>query len=151
MQTESGHTLLDPYTTLPGPGIPLPWRIRSIKAPPSVPYDGLPSTVDPQPPSKRRKANRAISQNEQANIDLHNELRAWLPAAIDEVRQACICSGTLATWYSTSRIARPSLSDGNRASKTVDLVAWGKELEEIRALQEEAVSRSDGVLWLDGE
>lgn len=55
-----------------------------------------------------------------------------------------------ATWYSTSRIVTSSLKNEDPARAPVDLVAWGKELDEIRDLQGEPEQRSDAMLWLEG-
>lgn len=139
VQTTNGHALLDPYTTLLGPGIPIPWKIKCSNLPLSIPYDGLLAPNDPDGKSasrssKRRKIKREISQNEQANIDLHNELRAWLPNAIEGVREAYV--GTSAPrWYSRDRLhTNISLLPEETHRQPTDLVAWGKEVSEIRAL-----------------
>ena len=150
VQTEDGHALLDPYTTLLGPGIPLPWKIKCVKPPLKVPYDGVPSEATSPPSKKRRKAARELSQIEQANLDLHEELRKWLPDAIEQVRQQW--TGTSATrWYSEDRLVWSS-NDENQVEKTsVDLVAWEREVSEINALQGKADVSEDGHIHLSGE
>lgn len=132
-QLPTGHALLDPYTTLLGSGIPIPRKIKCSKLPLSTSYDGssIPSTASPK--KKRRKVTREISQNEQANIDLHGALREWLPEAIEQVRQAYI--GTSATrWSSLDRLHISPPAEDDSAREPIDLVAWGQEVAELKAL-----------------
>lgn len=139
--TPAGHTLLDSYSTLLGHGIPLPWRIKTTKKPPSVPFDGLPSgptSGDPDLPRKRRKTIRNMSQNEQANIDLHEELKEWLPDAVEQVRQAWISTTGVTAWYTQDRLVMVDSTSPEEQQKGIDLVAWGDEVAELNALDRSA-------------
>lgn len=118
--------------------------------PRGIPYDGLPAASTSTPPTKRRKVGREISHNEQANIDLHAELREWLPQAISEVRQARIDGGAT-TWYNADRITLPNSGQDDVERPPVDLVAWGKEVDEIKSLQGEAEQAADHVIDLAGK
>jgi hypothetical protein len=116
-----------------------------------MPFDGLPSepsTSDTKP--KRRKLN---SENEQANIAHHNELREWLPNAIESVRVQRKKTRQKA-WYSDSRVVINPPTDDPGSSVSVrqpqDLVAWGKEVREIKGFDnsenEESVTDQQPIL-----
>lgn len=167
-RTAEGHVLLDPYTTLLGNGIPANFKIRCSKGPPQIPYDGLP--FPPNSSSKRRKrssnkVHRQLSVNEQANVDLHEELKEWLPEAIDKVRKVWLTTSTSpTTWYDKSRL-RYDTPECSSSTNTItklqlpvslkevvqpqDLVAWGKEATELQDMKRDGspkIASSSAIL-----